>query len=77
MIVGAIRKRWPWVKHLLFGDGAYGRTALLNEAAFRGDRTSSRGHLVVEVLRRLDRKLGFTPLPRRWVVERPLGWLMR
>ena len=26
MILGAIRKRWPWVKHL-FADGAYDRHA--------------------------------------------------
>jgi hypothetical protein len=31
----AIRKRWPWVKHL-FADGAYDRTQLMDKAAFLG-----------------------------------------
>ena len=31
-IVAAIRKRWPWLKHL-FGDGAYARTKLLDACA--------------------------------------------
>ena len=33
MILDAIRKRWPWVKHL-FADGAYDRTQLMDKAAF-------------------------------------------
>jgi len=32
-ILDAIRKRWPWVKHL-FADGAYDRTQLKDKAAF-------------------------------------------
>ena len=32
-ILDAVRKRWPWLKHL-FADGAYDRTKLLNKAAF-------------------------------------------
>ena len=28
-IVAAIRKRWPWLKHL-FADGAYDRTSLMD-----------------------------------------------
>lgn len=67
-IVSTIRKRWPWLKHR-FGDGAYDRTALLYEAAFRD-------FVVVEVVRRIDRQPGFKPLPRRWVIERTLGWLI-
>jgi putative transposase len=33
--------------------------------------------LKVEVVKRPDATAGFTVLPRRWVVERTFGWLMR
>ena len=68
LFLDAIRKRWPWVKHL-FADGAYDRTQLMDKAAFLD--------FVVEVVRRLDSEPGFKVLPRRWVVERTLGWLTR
>jgi putative transposase len=64
----AIRKRWPWLKHL-FADGAYDRTKLLDKAAFLD--------FVVEIVRRIDGDPGFKVLPRRWVVERTVGWLIR
>lgn len=67
-ILDAIRKRWPWVKHL-FADGAYDRTKLLDKATFLD--------FVVEIVRRLDGEPGFKVLPRRWVVERTFGWLIR
>jgi putative transposase len=66
-ILAAIRKRWPWVKHL-FADGAYDRGQLMSKAAFLD--------FVVEVVRRLAQP-GFHVLPRRWVVERTLGWMTR
>jgi len=68
MILGAIRKRWPWVKHL-FADGAYDRLQLMDKAAFLD--------FVVEIIRRSDRQEGFKVLPRRWVVERTFAWMMR
>ena len=67
-IVAAIRKRWPWLKHL-FGDGAYDRTKLLDVCAYRD--------FVLEVVRRCDREPGFKVLPRRWVVERTFGWMTK
>jgi transposase len=33
--------------------------------------------LEVEVVKRSDNAVGFKVLPRRWVVERTFGWLMR
>jgi transposase len=33
--------------------------------------------LEVEVVKRSDTAAGFTVLPRRWIVERTFGWLMR
>jgi len=38
-IMTAIRKRWPWLKHL-FGDGAYAHTKLLLAS---GGRLCNRG----------------------------------
>src|SRR5579875_1154034 len=67
-ILDAIRKRWPWIKHL-FADGAYDRTQLMDKAAFLD--------FAIEVVRRIDREAGFKILPRRWVVERTFGWLTR
>jgi transposase len=32
---------------------------------------------VVEIVRKLSGKKGFEVLPRRWVVERSFGWMMR
>src|SRR3546814_13962053 len=64
-ILDAIRKRWPWVKHL-FADGAYDRTQLMAKAAFRD--------FVIEVVRRIAKEPGFKVLPRRWEVERTFGW---
>ena len=32
---------------------------------------------VVVVIRRSDNQKGFEVLPRRWVVERTFGWMMR
>ena len=65
-VMDALRKRWPWIKHL-FADGAYDRRQMLDKAAFL--------EFVVEIVRRSDK--GFTILPRRWVVERTFGWMTR
>ncbi len=67
-IITAIRKRWPWLKHL-FADGAYDRGRLMSKAAYRD--------FVIEVVRKLAGQRGFQVLPRRWVVERTFGWMTR
>ncbi len=67
-ILDAIRKRWPWVKHL-FADGAYDRLKLMDKAAYLD--------FVIEIVRRRDGQKGFEVLPRRWVVERTFGWMVR
>jgi putative transposase len=67
-ILDAIRKRWPWIKHL-FADGAYDRRKLMDKAAFKD--------FVIEIVRRIDSDPGFKVLPRRWVVERTFGWMTR
>lgn len=67
-ILNALRKRWPWVKHL-FGDGAYDKRQLMDKAAYLD--------FTVEVVRRLTGQAGFAVLRKRWVVERTFGWMMR
>ena len=67
-ILDAIRKRWPWIKHL-FADGAYDRRKLMDKAALKD--------FVIEIVRRIDNEPGFKVLPRRWVVERTFGWMTR
>lgn len=67
-ILDGVRKRWPWVKHL-FADGAYDRLKLMDKASYLD--------FVVEVVRRSDNQQGFKVLPRRWVVERSFGWMIR
>lgn len=67
-ILDDIRRRWPWVKHL-FADGAYDRLKLMDKACYLD--------FVVEVIRRSDQQQRFKVLPRRWVVERTFGWMIR
>ena len=66
MILDAIR--WPWLKHL-FADSAYDRGKLMDKAAFLD--------FVIEIVRKMEGQEGFQVLPRRWVVERTFGWMMR
>jgi len=67
-VLEALRKRYPWIKHL-FADGAYDRLKLMDKAAFL--------EFVIEVIKRSDGQKGFQALPRRWVVERTFGWMTR
>ena len=67
-ILDGIRRRWPWIKHF-FADGAYDRLKLIDKASYLD--------FVVEVIRRSDQQQGFKVLPRRWVVERTFGWMIR
>ena len=55
MILDAIRKRCPLIKHF-FADGAYDRRKLMDRAAFL--------NYVVEVVHRSDDVSGFKVLPR-------------
>lgn len=67
-ILVGIRKRWPWVKDL-FAHGAYDRLKLMDKAYLLD--------FAVEVIRRSDNQKGFKVLPRRWVVARTFGWMIR
>jgi len=56
------------MKHL-FADGGYDRTKLMDKAAYLD--------FTVEIVRRGDAEPGFQVVPRRWVVERTFGWMIR
>jgi transposase len=56
------------VKHL-FADGAYDRVKLMDKAVYLD--------FVVQIIKRSDDQNGFEVLPRRWVVERTFGWMIR
>ncbi|MFF3127957.1 transposase [Streptomyces sp. NPDC057908] len=54
---------------LVWADGGY--------AGSLTDRAREKLHLTLETVKRTDDTKGFVVLPRRWVVERTLSWLMR
>jgi transposase len=53
----------------LFADSAYDHLKLMDKAAYLD--------FIVEIIRRSDDRKGFQVLPRRWVVERTFGWMVR
>ncbi len=63
-----LKRLYPWLK-AVFADSAYDRLAALLACFLLG--------LSLIIGRRLAGSTGFVLLPRRWVVERTLGWLGR
>ena len=61
---------FTWLR-MLWVDGGY------SGPAFAQWIKDIRPKLAVEVVKRSDVTQGFKVLPRRWVVERTFGWLMR
>jgi transposase len=64
-LLQASRGPFPFVQHV-FADTAYA-----------GERVANATRIVVEIVRKLPDQVGFTVLPRRWVVERFLAWINR
>jgi transposase len=69
-LLKAVKAKSPWVK-MSFVDGGYqGDEA--QRAAFEAS------HIAITVVKRTDKEVkGFVVLPKRWVVERTLGWINR
>ena len=65
-VLEALRKRWPWIKHL-FADGAHDKRQILDKADFL--------NFVLDIVRRMA--ADFKILPRRWVVERTFALMTR
>jgi putative transposase len=55
----------------LFADNAYAGSI------FHAALAKVFPNLETEIVKRSDRAKGFVPLPRRWIVERTIGWLNR
>src|ERR1035437_10356474 len=70
MLLGRVLGWFTWLR-ILWVDGGYtGET-------FAHWVKELRPKLAVTVVKRSDSTVSFTVLPRRWVVERTFGWLMR
>lgn len=70
---GLLGRVLPWLTwlRLLWVDGGY------SGPEFGHWVRQHRRKLTVEVVKRSDDVKGFAVLPRRWVVERTFGWLMK
>ncbi|MGH3799654.1 MAG: IS5 family transposase [Pseudonocardiaceae bacterium] len=67
-LLAALRERFSTIT-LVWADGGYaGRLVVWAAGVLR---------LTVTVVKRSDDTRGFVVLPRRWVVERTFGWLLR
>jgi transposase len=47
------------------------------DTAYAAERVANARRVVVEIVRKLPDQVGFTVLPRRWVVERFFAWINR
>jgi transposase len=70
MVLERVLGWFAWLR-ILWVDGGY------TGEAFAQWVKELRPKLKVEVVKRSDTTAGFKVLPRRWVVERTFGWLMR
>ena len=70
LVLSTMFGRFPFLKKL-FADAAYQGPVFANSAA------RAMPDLSIEIVRRSDTAKGFELLPKRWVVERSIGWLGR
>ncbi len=69
-MLGAVHRRSPWVTMSFVDSGYQGDEA--QRATYEASRIS------ITVVKRTDTTVkGFVVLPKRWVVERTLGWINR
>lgn len=68
LVLEKAKGRFPRLR-LIWADGGYAGKLI--------DWVQSACHWVLEIVKRSDDVKGFQVLPRRWVVERTLGWLGR
>jgi len=69
-MLAAVHRKSPWVT-MSFVDGGY-----QGDEAQRAAYEAS--HIAITVVKRTDKNVkGFIVLPKRWVVERTLGWINR
>ncbi len=68
LLLAGLRSLYPWLA-VVWADGAYRGQRL--------DQLFANRRWRLEVVKRPNDACGFVVLPRRWVVERTLGWLGR
>ncbi|MBF6169423.1 IS5 family transposase [Streptomyces gardneri] len=67
-LLAAVRTRFATVS-LVFADGGYaGRLVVWAKSVLA---------LTIQIVKRSDTATGFEVLPRRWVIERSFGWLVK
>lgn len=71
-ILALLAARFPRVA-LVWADGGYANKIDSSILSWAKDKLG----LLVEIVKRSDDVKGFQVLPRRWVVERTFGWLIR
>lgn len=71
-ILGRLRSRFPSIA-LVWADGGYANRIDNGLLSWAKDTLG----LVLQIVKRSDDAKGFQVLPRRWVVERTFGWLVR
>jgi putative transposase len=67
-LLNKVKQLYCWLK-VVFADSIYNRVAALLACFLLG--------LTLIIVRRTAGTTGFVVIPRRWVVERTLGWLGR
>ena len=70
LVLGTLFGRFPFLKRL-FADGGY------QGPIFAGIAAKAIPGIAIEIVKRSDAAKGFEILPKRWVVERSLGWFGR
>jgi transposase len=70
MILSTLFGQFPFLKKL-FADSAYAGPV------FHDGLANTMPFLATEIVRRSDQAKGFLVLPKRWIVERTIGWLGR
>lgn len=69
-LLSTLRGLFPFLQKL-FADSAY------QGPVFREALSCILQKLEIEIVKRSDAKKGFVTLPKRWIVERTIGWLNR
>jgi len=68
-LLKAARKMFPSLARAI-ADGGY-------QGAATAAEVREEANIPLEIVKRSDTAKGFTVLPKRWIVERTLGWLGR
>jgi transposase len=70
MVLSTLFGQFPFLQKL-FADSAYAGPV------FQDGLANALSGLVTHIVRRCDQAKGFVVLPKRWIVERTIGWLGR